>query len=301
MSNITLENKIEQILDSLKFLKKDEQGFYKGEIYIDSEDMYISDKDVLAKLSEGGIDEVQYFINEHLEYYNINEYSYLDKLMKEHFSEADYELYEDEIHDFINDKVYFVTPNDFIWGSEVLVDLIITAYDDWNVEFTENTLFEDDDNRTKIGYGGLRWLIEQQGFSVEDFENVLNTKDATFSNKFYDTVYEELINATTSLNALVVSVKMTLRELVTIKQDYDKNTLKSFKINKNCDIGLVDFWQGAGSLLNISLDKDLEIPYENIYMICCDSFFNYGISNIYGHDSSSYWTDVDYKYEVATV
>lgn len=297
MENINIIEKIKEILDKETSLRKNSDGCYVGEIYIDYRDMYITDKKTLADLSKEGEDAVFEYIHECTFEADIDEINYIRNVIKESLTEEEYDEYEDEITKFIEDNIYFELPDNFVWGSEVLVNIVITAYEDWNVEFTENSLYEDEDDedKTRLGYGGIRWLIEQQGYNVEDFESEIDIEDKPFSNKFFETVYDELINTTTSLNALVVSTKMTLKELIELKEAHKKKSLKSFKIDKTCDIGLVDFWQGAGSLLNIKLDKDLEIPLENIDDICCDSSFSYNIGNIYGHDGYSYWTEVKYE------
>lgn len=297
MENINVIEKVKEILDTKTSLRKNSDGCYAGEIYVDYEDMYISDKKTLSDLSKEGEDAVFEYIHECTFEADIDEINYIRNVIKESLTEEEYDEYEDEITKFIEDNIYFELPDNFVWGSEVLVNIVITAYDDWNVEFTGNSLYEDEDDedKTRLGYGGIRWLIEQQGYNVEDFESEIDIEDKPFSNKFFETVYDELINTTTSLNALVVSTKMTLKELIELKEAHKKKSLKSFKIDKTCDIGLVDFWQGAGSLLNIKLDKDLEIPLENIDDICCDSSFSYNIGNIYGHDGYSYWTEVKYE------
>ena len=295
MENINVIEKVKKILDKETSLRKNSDGCYIGEIYIDYRDMYITDEKTLVDLSEKGEDAVFDYIHECMCGADCHELNYIEGIIEESLTEEEYDEYEDEITKFIEDNIYFELPDDFVWGSEVLVNIVITAYDDWNVEFTENSLYEDDEDKTRLGSGGIRWLIEQQGYSAEEFESELNIQNKPFSNKFYETVYEELLNTTSSLNALVVSTKMTLKELIQLKEAHKKKTLKSFKIDKTCDIGLVDFWQGAGSLLNIKLDKDLEIPLENIDDICCDSSFSYNIGNIYGHDDCSYWTEVKYE------
>lgn len=275
MDNTILQNTIERILDTKTCLKKDSEGFYVGEICIDSDDMHIEDSKLLKELANKNLDGIYDFISDCLDNYLMDEYSYLYEIVEKYLDNETYELYSYEIQDFIREKVYFNAPQDFILGSEVLVNIIITAFDDWNTEFTENAFFRDEDNEDRIilGNGGLKWLIKQQGYNVKDFEDELNTANVPFSNKFFESIYNEIENTTTSLNALVVSTKMTLRELVELKEAFNNKTLKSFKIDKTCDIGLVDFWQGAGGLLDIALENDLVIPIENIDRICCDTEF----------------------------
>lgn len=293
MTNLT--KKIEKILDSELNLKKDSSGQYIGEIYMDDNDMYIEDKQTLSTLCEKGEEAIYECIRECSVDCDIHEYSHIREVVKKHFTTEELDKYENEIDDFITDRVTFVLPEDFVWGSEVLVNIVISGYDDWNVDFSQNCIFKDDDDKFKLADGGIKWLIEQQGYNPKDFEKELNESNTPFSNKFYSTVYNELLNTTTSLNSLVTSTKMTLREFMKLKTLHEKKELKSLTLDKNCDIGLVDFWLGAGSVLEICLDKKLEIPLENIYQIDIDSSFNYGIESIYGMNEYDYWTEVKYS------
>ena len=295
MKNLELVKRIREIIEKETSLEKNADGTYTGEIYVDYRDMYIEDKDTLAELSEKGEDAVYDYIMDCSVECDVYEYSGIEETVKGRFTKDELEEYEDEIGDFIRDNIDFVLPEEFVWGSEVLVNIIITAYEDWNYEFTKNEIWRDDDDKMRLCDGGIMWLIQQQGYSVEEFENEINTENVPFTNNLFDSIYNEILNTTTSLNALVISTKMTLRELIDLKKSHENKTLKSLKIDKSCDVGLVDFWQGAGSVLDIKLEKDLEIPLENIYEICSDSSYHYNIGNIYGHDSYSYWTDVKYS------
>lgn len=299
ISKENIIEKVKEILETKTSLKKDSNGSYTGEIYVDYRDIHVEDEKTLASLCEKSLDEIYDYISECSCDADAEEYNCISSIVEQYLSKEELDEYGYIVDDFIRDNVYFELPSDFIWSTPVLTNILITAYEDWNVEYTENTIYRDsDDDTLKIGNGGVKWLIEQQGYSVEKFEEELNIEEKPFSNEFYKTVYDELLNTTTSLNALVVSTRMTLREFINLKQSLADKTLKAFKIDKSCDIGLVDFWQGSGSMLAITLEKDLEIPLENISDIYCDSSFCYGIGNIYGHDSYSYWTEV--KYNIVT-
>ena len=162
----------------------------------------------------------------------------------------------------------------------VLVNFVITAYDDWNYEFTRNKIYDG-----KLLDGGLKWLIEQQGYSAEEFEEDL--LNASFRNDFFKSVYNEIINTTTQMNALVASFKISLANFNKLREIRERET-KPIELPKKSKIGLVDFWQGAGSMLGIKLEKDLLLPHENINDIDIDENFNYSICEIYGLDISDY-------------
>lgn len=296
MNKDNVIERVRVILDKETSLSKDSKGYYTGEIYIDYRDMYVEDKETLTSLSEKGVDGIQEYIIDCAYDAGLYELDYVKNLVKEKFSEEELSEYEDFIDDFIDEYVSFKVPEDFVWGSELLVDILISGYNDWDYDFSNNILYKDDEDndRLKLADGGIKWLIEQQGYTAKQFEDEVNIENTPFTNKFFSTVYDELLNTTTSLNTLTVSVKMTLRELVKLKEHFNNKTLKCLKIKKDCNIGLVDFWLGAGSVVNICLEKDLVIPFENIYKICSDSTFSYNIGNIYGYYIDDYCTDFEY-------
>jgi hypothetical protein len=84
------------------------------------------------------------------------------------------------------------------------------------------------------------------------------------------------------MNALTFFTKMTLKEFI----DYQENpTDLTISIEKNC--GLYDPWNGAGSVLEIELEKPVKIPKKYIEMHI-DGCRGYGVDEIYGM-CSSFW------------
>ena len=290
-------NKVRNIIESKLNLEKDEQGYYQGEIFLDLRDMYLEDSGIIKDFINNGRECIEDFIIQCQCDYDVYEYDYVYKTIEENLTDEEYHNNYDEIQDFVNDYVSFVLPSDFVWGTEIPVNILISAYDDWDYEFTRNNIYEEDD-KLVLDDGGIKWLIQQQGYSIEDFEKECNN-DLPYSNRLFSSIVNEIGNTTTDLNALTVSVKMTLRELIDLREKKDNKTLKELKFDKTCDIGLVDFWLGAGSVLEIELEKDLVIPLENIYDINYDSNFCYGIGEIYGMRDSDYWNEVKYSVALA--
>ncbi|MBQ3423329.1 MAG: hypothetical protein IJH34_17115, partial [Romboutsia sp.] len=201
------------------------------------------------ELSESGEDAVYDYIDSCYFNSEIDENDYILDVIKSKFTDKELEEYEDYINDFVVDNIGFVFPKEFIWDSEVLVNITITGYNDYDYDFSHNTFYKDDNGDSRLCNGAIKWLIEQQGYNVNDFEKELNIVDMPFTNEFFSSVYNEILNTTTSLNSLVVSTKMTLKELIDLKKSHSNSNFKTLKVGKNCDIGLVDFWQGAGSVL----------------------------------------------------
>ena len=77
---------------------------------------------------------------------------------------------------------------------------------------------------------------------------------------------------------------MTLVDLI----DYLEEP-KDIVLDKYTNCGLVDFWNGAGGMLDICLNKEVIIP--KIYVnISIDGGHGYSIRSIYGM-CSTYWKD----------
>lgn len=284
--------KVKEILNSKTNLTKISEDEYEGEVYVDYSDMYL-ESDMLKEYIQKGREYLEDDMTHWLCDYDTHEYDYILGVIKDNIGDDVYEEFYDDILDYINDNVHFSFPSDFVWGTEVPVNILVTAYDDWNYEFTHNT-FQDG----KLLDGGVKWLIQQQGYRVEDFEREV-FHESEFSNTFFKSLYQEIIDTTSDLNALTVSIRMKLKDYFNLVEDFENKRLKELKISKYCDIGLVDFWLGAGGTLSIALDKDLVIPIENIYRIDYDKNFCYGISEIYGMDMNDHWTDVNFSMTIA--
>ena len=284
--------KVRDILDTKTGLNKISELEYEGEIYVDYQDMYL-DKDSLKKYTQKSREYLENDIISWTCESDTYEYDYILKVIKDNLEQDIYDEFYDDILDYIIDNVHFSFPSDFVWETEVPVNILITAYDDWNYEYTNNTYYEG-----KLLDGGVKWLIQQQGYNVKDFEREVFS-DEKFSNKLFESLHQEIIDTTTDLNALTVSIKMSLREYFDLVEGFENKSIKEIKIDKRCDVGLVDFWLGAGGTLNITLDKDLVIPIENIDRIDYDGNFCYGLSDTYGMSMNDYWNDTKFSVSMA--
>ena len=65
-------------------------------------------------------------------------------------------------------------------------------------------------------------------------------------------------------------------------------SLLSLVLDKDVNCGLIDFWNGSGSLLELKLEKDVKLPIKFVHEILPDSCYKWGFKNIYGCDDSFY-------------
>ena len=281
---------IKKVVDKIKvilkenYFEKDEHGYYYQDILADYRDT----------LSEDTIKEI---INSENPLYAFNnlfyewdldcyEYGELYKTLKRELGEEIYEEYEGDIMDWVNENVYFNPPYEHYEKQEVLVNIIVDT-GDGNYDYTLNNFL----NYCAPNIADLEiekessvlWLVEQQGYTKEDLIDVIKF-EYNKENKFLDSLNDELFNSCTMMNALTFSVKIELGELIDLLDDP-----RDIVLAKDTSCGLVDFWQGSGSLLNIHLDKEVVIP-EECARVTIDGSVGYSIREIYGM-CPSFWTE----------
>ena len=117
--------------------------------------------------------------------------------------------------------------------------------------------------------------------------------------EFINSVINEVYN-TYGMAALTFLVKMPLVQTLDLKEvmnsekeindfyEYEERKgTASITIDKGVECGLMDSWNGKGSLFEIKLFKDVEVPVKALYDVVPDRHNGgYGFMSIYGHDDS---------------
>ena len=112
------------------------------------------------------------------------------------------------------------------------------------------------------------------------------------SNKFISSLVAEIFSGY-GCEALTFCVKMTLGQAIALKERMKESPNGSIVLDKKAECGLFDPWNGGGSVLDIACEKDIEIPFENIWKFYIDESRSNrydSIHNVYGTDSSL-WRD----------
>lgn len=272
LSKNELERVIKDIIKNETCLEKDEDGMYFDEIYVD----------YTNKLSSESIQEIELSDNPRETFYNQfdlieaedTNFYFVLKIIKDNWKEkyGKYENYKDDIVDFLNENVYFNFPYGHFLNQELNVDIIVDT-GDGNYDFTLNNFaIEGEEIEEK---SSILWLAKQQGYTREQLEGAIRNQEF-YNSKFLKSIYAECINVTSHMNALAFFVKMTLRDFI----EYLENPT-NLTLNENSSCGLYDCWSGAGSLLDIQLEKPVTIPKEYI-QINVDGNRGYGIKEIHG-------------------
>lgn len=315
-----MKNQLENIIlfHARKFFKStqspielDSEGNFTFEVYTDYNDML--DENTINKafeLFEGCTEKIRDYLNEHIRQCYIDYISEMEmefsKQVQEYIvsnvdSDTHAELLElnmldvDAIRDILVEySVLSITVDhsDILKRSDIDLVICLEGGVSKNHEFTLNNFNGDvlewieetkqliEDEEISECDISLISLLKSQGFTLTDFENealrYFNEEKYQTSNKFIHTLIDECYNTTSMCNALVALKRINLN-------DYLNGDTTSIKvIEKGTPCGYVDFIYGGGSVLNIVLDKDIQlssIPHEKF---ADGSKYRYSIKEIYG-------------------
>lgn len=281
---------------------KKADGNYHFEIYVDYRDEI---EDSIAQETLESNSPRDTLIERLWDWYQTDEWDIIDNLVDDFRVKTDPRLLEDAniiedgnldddmIREEFMDIIYIDYPEDWALGQEFCFNIIVSNGDD-NYDFWLNEHIVDEDGNVNkyVEKSGLVWLAKQQGYTLEEIVEVLKGEDNVSTNEFLASVSSEVANGY-DCEALTFCVKMTLGQAINLKEKMKSNPNGSIVIDKRATCGLFDMWSGAGSILDISCEKDVEIPFENIWKFYIDKkrSRNYdSIHNVYGTDSSL-WRD----------
>lgn len=287
LSNEKVVEIVKSLIKEHTYLKEDGEnsGYYCGEIYA-----YYYDE-----LGEDSIKKISQSENPRDTFYECfdttdsewhEEKQVLDEI-KDKWDEdehGEYDQYEDIVREWVLEHIYFNFPYDHYLKQTIAVNIVVDT-GNGNYDFTLNNFasYNSRPNEKIEKESSIYWLVKQQGYAKHHLYKAVREQNFSDS-KFMKSIYEECINVTTHMNALVFFVKMTLGEYLDYRENPSDITVKA---NTNC--GLVDFWSGAGSILEIELEKAVTIP-EKYVQIHVDGARGYGVDNIYGM-MSSFWNN----------
>ncbi len=239
------------------------------------------------------------------DWYQTDEWDIIDNLVDDFKAKTDPKLLEDAniiedgnlndemIRDEFMDIIYVDYPVDWAEGQKFCFNIIVSNGDD-NYDFwlNEHIIDEDGNVNKDAEKAGLVWLAKQQGYTLEELVEILKNGDIEKSKTFLETVLQEVANGY-GCEALTFCVKMTLGQAIALKERMKENPNGSIVLDKKVECGLFDPWEGEGSVLEIACEKDIEIPFENIWKFYIDEKRSNrydSIHNVYGTDSSL-WRD----------
>ena len=282
--------------------EKKDDGFYYFDIYVDYRDEI---DDATAQEILNNDYPYDALIEKLWDWYQEQEWDIIDNLVDDFQEKVDPELLEDAniiadgnlddgmIREEFMDAVYVDYPIDWAESQEFCFNIIVSNGDD-NYDFWLNEHIIDEDGKVDkdAEKSGLVWLATQQGYTLDQVAEILKNGDITKPKSFLETVLQEVANGY-GCEALTFCVKMTLGQAIILKEKMKSNPNGSVVLSKNVTCGLFDPWSGGGSVLEIACEKDVEIPFENIWKLYVDERRGKrydSIHNVYGTDSSL-WKD----------
>lgn len=279
--------------------EKKDDGNYHFEIYVDYRDEI--DDSTAQEIFEA--DSPRDTLIERLwDWYQEQEWDIIDNLVDDFKAKTDPKLIEDvniiedgnlddgDIREEFMDIVYVDYPEDWALSQEFCFNIIISNGDD-NYDFWLNEHIVDEDGKVNENAekAGLVWLAKQQGYTLEEVVEALNSNPTIQQMKpFLSSINNEVYNGY-GCEALIFCVKMTLGQAIKLKEKIKSNPNGSIIVDKRATCGLFNPWDGSGSILDISCEKDVEIPFENIWKFYIDknrSDRYDSIHNVYGTDDS---------------
>lgn len=282
--------------------EKDKDGNYYFEIDVDYRDEI---DDATAQEILNNDYPYDALMEKLLDWYQEQEWDIIDNLVDDFQKKVDPELFrqaniiedgnidDDMIRDIFMDNICVDYPVDWAESQEFCFNIIVSNGDD-NYDFWLNEhIIDEDGNADKDAEkSGLVWLARQQGHTLDQVVEILKNGDIKEPKTFLETVLQEVANGY-GCEALTFCVKMTLGQAITLKERMKESPNGSIVLDKNVTCGLFDMWSGGGSTLDIVCEKDVEIPFKNIwkfYIDTCGSSRYDSIHNVYGTDDSI-WRD----------
>lgn len=205
------------------------------------------------------------------------------------------------LDEFFENNVYVELPADHYLKQEYCCTIMIDT-GDGNCDYTLNTIFPHygaNEKWTIDEKSSILWLARQQGYNKTQLKKALKPSDDKLPDGFLKSVRTELLNCSTQMNTLTFLVKMTLQEIIELNalvelQDKNGHKYDATKrpycgyiiLGKNTECGLFDPWNGAGSVLEICLEKDVRIPVRFIRSALPDGEDGWGVGSVYGVVSS---------------
>ena len=282
--------------------EKKDDGFYHFDIYIDYRDEI---DDATAQEILNNDYPYDTLIERLWDWYQEQEWGIIDNLVDDFKEKVDPKLLEDaniiedgnlddgDIREEFMEIVYIDYPIDWALGQKFCFNIIVSNGDD-NYDFWLNEHIIDEDGKVDkdAEKSGLVWLATQQGYTLDQVVEILKNGDIEEPKTFLGTVLQEVASGY-DCEALTFCVKMTLGQAIALKEKMESNPNGSIVLDKRVECGLFDPWSGGGSVLGIACEKDVEIPFKNIWKFYIDESRSNrydSIHNVYGTDSSL-WKD----------
>lgn len=268
------------------YIRLDDRGNYYQSYYMDSGESSSLAKHILSYISTVdnlNKDELLMYAQGLYEAVEFDMTMQVLGAFHNYLTENGIDVDEDSVSDFMGD-VFYIDLKDVINAVLSLtldVDIVLTNTNNEALhDFAHNNDFGEDDRFSQLS-SSWPFILKSQGIegadSVEDLRGIEGTVASS--------IVEEIENTTSGMNAFTFFVKMDMEDFIKLHEgDYSSITLKA-----GTPCGLVDFWYGAGSLLEVDLDKPVTLPKGTFNAVIDKANpYGYSVEQIYGM-LSSFW------------
>ena len=248
-----------------------------------------------------------------------NDYGYPQLMgdIKKELSEEEIEFldaHKEEIYERVEAEFYFQYKDERFSNPKVPIEIMVDT-GNANYDYTSDSP-SSIEGCYRPETSSIRWLANQQGelASFDDFMKEFKGDDESYSahveqilaeSKFIQSIESEFLNHTHSIGTLTFLVEMSLNDAIALKEEqaaemelnknyglaYRKGN-GSIRLGKDTPCGIYNSWDGAGSLLEIELSKDVVLPIKCIGSIVYDdgrgSIGAWSVMNTYGAMRSIY-------------
>lgn len=190
-------------------------------------------------------------------------------------ADADDEFYTEVYHEYITHDPNINT----LLHNSAPEDLTIYFGKSWDDEYSDiQARYNESDRSSSTIETPVEWLIETQGYSVNDVHDEAKRK----TSRFLTTLYEELYDYDTELYGM---------QLVAIPDSNDFEAIlavarKTGAIKASTTFGLFNRIHGGGSGLSIELEKDIRLdetaPLYDVTLAYRNNSYDYSPDAVYG-------------------
>lgn len=196
-----------------------------------------------------------------------------------------YEKYVSEIEEYILDKVYFYyDAQDF--NNKINVNILVDN-GNGNYSYSCDNILNYCGNGNIDENSSILWLAKKQNKETEfraavkkydsDIEETWRTGD-----KFIDSAIQELENLASEIGTVTFLVKMELFQTFDLLEMQKEKKEASIIIKKETMCGLFDSIFGGGSMLEIELDKDVELSLSDaVFCVEKCNMNGYDVDEVY--------------------
>lgn len=232
--------------------------------------------------------------------------SEVEEEIRKHLTEDENDFFTefyDELWDYVRENTEFqYDPNDF--NMDLKVNIMIDC-GNWNYDCACDNVLNYYGNGKFDPDSSILWLAKTQGKDKELIEacdkTYYSTERAVNKDKFIESCIQELENLPSSMGTITFLVEIPLIKLFDLielqkaeydeRGEYDPNlnerSKSYFTLDKSTMCGLYDSWCGAGSILEIELDKDVNVPIKYAkFAVDGLKMYGYDVDEVYGLTSN---------------